>query len=555
MSSPSVVWPSLDAYQNAVLHPKRNLKDARLHSMQVELRAYGVSKLPFGRSGNFGSVYKFSNQHQAYALKVFLSAEADRELRYRLIDQHLESRPASTNLVSFGYEDQGIMVQGRWYPSLTMDWVAGHPLDRYLSETLKRHGQVDNRQLCQAWVELVLSLMHRSVAHGDLQHGNILVLPNESLKLVDYDGMFVPAMRRSGLAAAEMGRAAYQHPKRNARYFDERLDHFSALLILLCLASITRERWKRFHTDDNCLIVRESDLIRPDQSALFAELLRSPEAPLKKLALLLKSAAGGSLDAIPVFDRVVADGTIRQLLAHRPIPPPDKTIQTIPRSDHTINPPEPPHDSKVIQPVNVQPQVAASKKGALGIVGIILTAILVAVYNSNQCGSGVLPRNDQPRETPVESTPTPEPTAQPTSQPTVTETPPAIQGTYIQNVWLDNVVSNGTNYLVVHCSFQVAQSDSNQVWVLAFFWLSDNSPMRAQMSGYSTTQGQASVWTCGGPAACLLDVQYAPATRWTDLPLHIPYAALSSGSGHFATIEIRDTATGRILATARTQSF
>ncbi|MFQ5855309.1 MAG: hypothetical protein ACE5LU_06675, partial [Anaerolineae bacterium] len=293
MSRPSGVWPARDDYQNAVRNPKRNVKDRRLQATQVETTHLGVLEVPFPRSGNFGAVYKFSNRHQAYALKVFDKAQPDRQLRYQLIHQHLSTQPKPPSLVSFSYDEQGILVNGRWYPALVMDWAEGQLLDEYLRETLNRHGQVDNRLLCQAWIELVLGLQQRRVAHGDLQHGNILVMPDGALNLVDYDGMFVPAMRQQGLTAAEIGLPAYQHPKRYRGYFDERLDNFAALVILLSLASLDGYLWHRYHTDDNCLVVREPDLLRPNQSALLTELTQSPDAPVRKLAVILKAAAQG----------------------------------------------------------------------------------------------------------------------------------------------------------------------------------------------------------------------------------------------------------------------
>ena len=325
MSSTSRVWPSRDDYQNAVLNPKRNLKDPRLHSTQVETKLQmGTLKLPSPRSGNFGAVYKFSNQRQSYALKVFDKAQPDRQLRYRSIDEHLDKQSKSPHLVSFGYEEQGILVNGRWYPALLMDWAEGQLLDDYLDETLTQRGQVDNRMLCQAWVDLMLSLAQRHIAHGDLQHGNILVMPDGTLKLVDYDGMFVPAMRQHDLTAAEIGLPAYQHPKRDRSYFDERLDNFAALVVFLSLACVDRNRWQHYHTDDNCLIVREPDLRRPQQSPLLTELSQSPDAPVRKLGVLLKAAAQGSLDAIPAFSHVVTDGTLKQLLSPSWQPTPHK---------------------------------------------------------------------------------------------------------------------------------------------------------------------------------------------------------------------------------------
>jgi hypothetical protein len=370
MSRSDGVWPSRDDYQAAVIHPARNLKDSRLHTLQVETRKMGVMSAPYPRSGNFGAVYKFSDGPKAYALKVFDKAQPDREQRYTLVDRHLKTTWASPSLVSFHYDQQGILVGGRWYPCLVMDWVEGPTLDRHLAAALGQRGQADNRALCQAWVDLVLSLIERRVAHGDLQHGNILVLPDGSLKLVDYDGMFVPEMRQAGLTAAEIGLPAYQHPKRYRGYFDERLDDFAALSILLSLAAVDAGRWQRYHADDNCLIVRESDLLRPDQSPLIRELAQSPDAPLRKLAMMLKAASLAPLDAIPSFKQVIADSTIKQLFgagwrptasatgtAHAnasgagqsaaghnagPILP---TGVITPRGAQTNNPPPPPFDS------------------------------------------------------------------------------------------------------------------------------------------------------------------------------------------------------------------
>ena len=105
----TAIWPSRDDYQIVVRQPQRHLKDSRLHRTQVETRALGM---PFPRSGNFGAVYKFSKSQEAYALKVFDKVQKDRQLRYKLIDEHLKRQPSSANLLSFSYDDEGILVNG-----------------------------------------------------------------------------------------------------------------------------------------------------------------------------------------------------------------------------------------------------------------------------------------------------------------------------------------------------------------------------------------------------------------------------------------------------------
>ena len=338
MSASAKVWPLRDDYQKAALDPKRNLKDPRLHSMRVEMKKMGAFEVPFSRNGNFGAVYRFSNRREAYALKVFADSQPDRELRYTMVHRHLASNLPAHSLVSFSYEPYGIWVRGGWYPTLVMDWAEGETLRIYLRNILERGGQVNNGLLCRAWAQVMRELTERRTAHGDLQHGNILVMADGSMKLVDYDGMFVPAMRQGRMTATEFGMAAYQHPKRYRGYFDERLDDFGALVILLTLACVNSARWQRCHRDDSYLLVKEADLLRPDQSALMAELTGSADKPIKKLAVMLKRAAQGEVDAIPPFANIVADNIIRQLFdpSWRPtdaksyVKPPPEVAVTVP---------------------------------------------------------------------------------------------------------------------------------------------------------------------------------------------------------------------------------
>lgn len=313
MNAANKLWPLRDDYQKAVLDPKRNIKDPRLHAMQVEMKKMGAFEVPFSRNGNFGAVYKFVNAREAYALKVFADSQPEREQRYSMIHHHLGSYPAARSLVSFSYEPSGIRIRGSWYPTLVMDWAEGDTLRMYLNTILERGGQVNNGQLCMAWAQAIYELIGRQMAHGDLQHGNILVMPDGSMKLVDYDGMFVPAMQHAGMTAIEFGMAAYQHPKRYRGYFDKRLDDFGALVILLTLAAVNRTRWQRCHKDDAYLLIKEADLLKPDQSALLTELANSTDAPVKKLAVMVKRAAQGSIETIPPFEQIAADHTIRQL--------------------------------------------------------------------------------------------------------------------------------------------------------------------------------------------------------------------------------------------------
>ena len=48
--------------------------------------------------------------------------------------------------------------------------------------------------LCYRFGKMAAWLRTQSFAHGDIKPDNIIVRPDGSLTLVDYDGMYVPSM-------------------------------------------------------------------------------------------------------------------------------------------------------------------------------------------------------------------------------------------------------------------------------------------------------------------------------------------------------------------------
>src|SRR2546426_333969 len=153
------------------------------------------------------------------------------------------------------------------------------------------------------WVTLVRQLEAAQVAHGDLQHGNILVRGG-SIPLVDYDGMWVPALR--GRHATETGHRAYQHPERSGQDYGQEIDRFSALVIYLSLAALERDvtLWERFHTGDNLIFVRE-DFQQLGRSAIWQQLRRIGSREIDQLAAAVAAMVQqhpmkvGNLDSVP----------------------------------------------------------------------------------------------------------------------------------------------------------------------------------------------------------------------------------------------------------------
>src|SRR5262249_5243080 len=130
---------------------------------------------PLPCSGNFAAVYKVTGPGtNVWAVKCFTREVPGRRDRYQAISAHL----GQTNLpfaVDFQFLDEGIRVHGRWFPVLKMRWVEGLMLNEFVAQ------QLDKPQLlialAQIWVKLAQQLRQTGIAHGDLQHGNVLLVP------------------------------------------------------------------------------------------------------------------------------------------------------------------------------------------------------------------------------------------------------------------------------------------------------------------------------------------------------------------------------------------
>jgi serine/threonine protein kinase len=196
--------PSLSThreYQDAIQNPRSCFSHPELQLSRPETDKLG---LPRPRSGNFAVVFPLVLGSNKWAVRCFTTYHPDQEMRYQKISQHLKQQ-ALPYTVGFEFIKQGIKVKGSWYPILRMEWVEGESLLKYIERNLNKPAVIES--LAEQFYRLVSDLRKCGIAHGDLQHGNIIVV-NGGCRLVDYDGMFVPGLE--GLASNELGHPNYQ---------------------------------------------------------------------------------------------------------------------------------------------------------------------------------------------------------------------------------------------------------------------------------------------------------------------------------------------------------
>ena len=304
-------WPNHTDYQDALQDPKLCFAGEDLKAGEAACDPMG---LPRVMSGNFASVYEISTGGKRWAIRCFVRQVSGTQARYSRLSEHLESVKVPW-LVDFDFIPNGIMVQGEWYPIVKMEWVEGCPLNTYIDQHIQEPQAL--LALAAQFRTLVSDLRRHKIAHGDFQHGNIMVTTAGQLRLVDYDGMYCPAFGKK--RSPELGHANFQHPLRLADYYDESLDNFSALAIYTSLLALAAEPglWKEFFTGDN-LILSSADYRNVQGSKVFQRLKNSPNPEVPQLAALLQQCCVSPIAFIPWFEETLValkDGTLRESIA------------------------------------------------------------------------------------------------------------------------------------------------------------------------------------------------------------------------------------------------
>lgn len=258
-------YPSIEEYTDALSQP---LRDVLLEPMLAGGRIRrGGSGLPLARSGGFALTYELLVDGRRLALRCFhRSTEEPLGVRYAAIRRHLD-RVRSAHFVPCEFLEEGIRTESGVFPVVWMEWAEGEPLASYVYR--HRRDPATLHSLRAALHELAAHLAAHGMAHGDLQPGNMLVDERGQVRLIDYDGMFVPELR--GMKSLQLGHENFQHPGRGVQHFDESLDFFPFCVLDLALKALSQRPslWDATASDCETLLFRASDFLDPAGSGVF----------------------------------------------------------------------------------------------------------------------------------------------------------------------------------------------------------------------------------------------------------------------------------------------
>lgn len=283
-------YPLISEYLAAIRDAHDNL-DKLSHLVPV-LDNYGE---PYRSSGAFAVVFKMKDEQtgKCYALKCFTEEQEGRAEAYRKIAEELEFVD-SPYITSVKYLEKELFVdsncENEEFPVLLMDWIEGETMETYVAANYTdTHAMA---MLCYRFCKMAAWLRSQSFAHGDIKPDNIMVRPDGTLTLVDYDGMFVPAMK--GQKSPTIGTKDFSHPLRTIDDFDETIDDFALASIALSLKaiSLSPSLLKSYGASDR-LLFSAADYLDLSNSKTFTALqglLADEEARTLMSMFLLASA-------------------------------------------------------------------------------------------------------------------------------------------------------------------------------------------------------------------------------------------------------------------------
>jgi len=227
-------------------------------------------------SGGFCVVFPYQTPNKKYAVRCWHAEVSDAKRRTQLIAEALK-KANLPYFVGFDFYEEGIMTSLGMQPIVVMDWVEAKSLKKFLAENINESNAIN--EVAENFKKMVADLHANHFSHGDLQHGNIMVKPDHSLVLVDYDSMYVPDLK--GMPDEIKGLVGYQHEARwKNETVSEKADYFSEFVIYISLKALAKmpALWNDLKMEDTeTLLFSGEDIESHGNSSIFQVLKTDSE--------------------------------------------------------------------------------------------------------------------------------------------------------------------------------------------------------------------------------------------------------------------------------------
>ena len=226
--------PTISQYAESVCHPYGRFRT--LGEPAVERDAYGE---PLLYAGGNAAVFKVWLAGRPYALKCYTRPGKRNGMLYAYLAARrtpllCEVRYLPEELYIYGPDGEGA-----WYDTVLTEWADGDSLGYAVRRALHHRDTERMAALSRGFDAMVAALLSMPWAHGDLKPGNITVGTDGTMRLLDYDAMYIPGIDAPG--APETGTPQFNHPSRNASFFSKSIDDYPAALISAALRTLAAD--------------------------------------------------------------------------------------------------------------------------------------------------------------------------------------------------------------------------------------------------------------------------------------------------------------------------
>ncbi|MFV0224873.1 hypothetical protein OBJ96_07165 [Empedobacter falsenii] len=277
------IYPSRTDIVTAMRNPQVSFKANELIGGTIIQKGSRVIQY----SGGYTTVFPFNtSEGEKVAVRCWIADIGDAKRRSQEISTYLANLNNSY-FCDFKYLEEALLINGKIYPIVLMDWVEGKTLKDFINDNIHSNPSSISK-IRENFKEMVAYFHQQNIAHGDLQHGNILVNPDCSLTIIDYDSMYIKPLE--GMSDAIKGLPGYQHPLRSAnKLINPKLDYFSELIIYLSLLVFENQPslWQKYYETEDLLFSKD-DFANPNHSVLINSLLKSNNQTVLDLTNKLK---------------------------------------------------------------------------------------------------------------------------------------------------------------------------------------------------------------------------------------------------------------------------
>jgi hypothetical protein len=275
-------FPAAGDYYKAVQAPARSFTVPKLQAAEFVWDSLG----PMLARGSSAVVFQASVERKTQALRCYIRNDASSRDRYSALDAYLAGRDLRPYVSGSTWLDSAIRVNRATWPVLTMDWIDGRTLNEYVDFLVAGSNAVALTTLAVRWRELIALLQRSEFAHGDLQHGNVMVDQEGRLRLVDFDGVWIPQLAGHS-PPTEFGHPNYQHP--GVHVWGRWFDTFSALVIYLSLVALGKDPglWLALYNSKNLLFAK-NDFFPPFKTEAWKQLAAMGDPQVDELVRRLQ---------------------------------------------------------------------------------------------------------------------------------------------------------------------------------------------------------------------------------------------------------------------------